>query len=172
MNRAEQMLFAIFVVSIMILFIATPYRPSIFPSPLIEEEIGEETKPIVPSVDVVPGLREFGTLTPRIEKGELREEYEYPMYVQSATGIYRQVLPGTYPYYPLYYPGVVPVPTPQRYRFHQPYYHRLHTNYPYYDPVYDSELEPRDYCLKYPGCHPCPHWSWMSAPYCPNARRR
>lgn len=72
---------------------------------------------------------------------------------------------GAYP--PLY--GYVPatVPLPNRFRYHQPYYHRMMTNYPYYDPYYDPPLPNRPYCLRNPGCRPCPNWRWMQSPNCP-----
>ena len=164
MNYAQETLFAILCISLLLLFIVMPYH-----SKDIVEGANE-----LPSVTVVPGTsnpREFGSKSPVVEDGELKEEYP-PIHLESSTGMYRQVLPGTYPdTYPLFYPGVYSVPLPNRYRYHQPYYHRLHTNYPYLDPVYDPPLETRDYCLRYPGCHPCPHWSWMSSPYCPRRRR-
>lgn len=173
MNQVQQILFMIFIISALLLFLVSPYKlPQItqFQSDIPEVKIISGNVPKTAS-DTTP--REFGSIQPQVQNGELREEYDYPIILQSSTGMYRRVLPNTYPgIYPYYYPGITPVPTPQRYRFHQPYYHRLHTNYPYYDPVYDSPLEVRDYCLRYPGCHPCPNWSWMQSPYCPNARRR
>lgn len=72
---------------------------------------------------------------------------------------------GIYP--PLY--GDVPasIPLPNRMRFHQPYYHRMMVNYPYYDPYYDYPLPNMRYCRQYPGCHPCPNWKWMQSSICP-----
>ena len=50
------------------------------------------------------------------------------------------------------------VALPNRFRYHQPYYHRMMMNYPYYDPYYDIPLPHRQYCMRYPGCRPCPNW--------------
>jgi hypothetical protein len=175
MNQVQQILFMIFIISALLLFLVSPYKlPQItqFQTGVPEVKVISGDVPSVPITSSKETIREFGSIPPQVDNGELREEYDYPIILQSSTGMYRRVLPNTYRgIYPYYYPGITPVPTPQRYRFHQPYYHRLHTNYPYYDPVYDSPLEVRDYCLRYPGCHPCPNWSWMQSPYCPRTRR-
>jgi hypothetical protein len=62
------------------------------------------------------------------------------------------------------------VALPNRFRYHQPYYHRMMVNYPYYDPYYDIPLPNRNYCMRYPGCKPCPNWQWMQSSICPYTR--